>query len=418
MNTSIKILPWILLICVCSISTNAQEESFTLTSPETVGLSTDSLMKMNAHFHRLVDEQQLAGIQTAIIRDGKLVHYDSYGYSNIQEEKKLNEKSIFRIFSMTKPVVSLALMKLFEEKKFALEDPLYIYLPEFKDMKVYKDSVLVEAKKPIRIIDLLRHTSGFSYGRGPHTELNQMYADADLNASKTNKEFVSKLSKLPLSFEPGTDWQYGLSTNICGYLIEVLSGEPLDVYLNENILIPLEMTDTHFQLPSEKIERFTVGYGWQAETGSMVVTEEQRSNRFIDTVTLFNGGGGLVSTTLDYLKFCKMLLNKGAIDKDRRIVKEETVELMLQDHLQEVRKYQERFRLPYGEYGFGLGFAIRGNNENELEKVYGWGGAVGTYFKIDTAHNMAYVLMIQLSPYRQLGLRQLFQNYVESSLIK
>ena len=130
----------------------------------------------------------------------------------------------------------------------------------------------------------------------------------------------------------------------------------------------------------------------------------------------YNGGGGLVSTTFDYLIFCQMILNKGEAN-GHQILKEKTIELMLQDHLKEVRNYQEHFRLPYGEFGFGLGFAIRGNNENELEKVYGWGGAVGTYFKINLENDMAYVMMIQLSPHRQLGLRQLFQNYVESSII-
>ncbi len=416
MNKSIKIAKFIFLICVFSITINAQEESNVLSKPEMVGLSSDSLNRMNAHFHRLVDEKQIAGIQTAIIRNGKLVHFDSYGYSNIQEEKKLNEQSIFRIFSMTKPIVSVALMQLFEEGKFKLEDPLYDYLPEFKEMSIYGDSELIEAKNPIRVIDLLRHTSGFNYGSGPHTELNQMYADANLNASKTNKEFVYKLSKLPLLFEPGTDWQYGLSTNICGYLIEVLSGKSLDVYLKEHILIPLEMNNTHFQLPKEKIEQFTVGYGWQEETG-LTVVEGQRENRYVEEVTLFNGGGGLVSTTFDYLKFCQMILNKGEAN-GHRILKEETIGLMLQDHLPEIRIYQEQLRLPHGEYGFGLGFAIRGNNDNGLEKVYGWGGAVGTYFKIDTKHNIAYVMMIQLSPYTQLGLGQLIQNYVESSIIR
>jgi CubicO group peptidase (beta-lactamase class C family) len=416
MNKSTRIITLIFLIHLFSITIYAQEESMVLTKPEMVGLASDSLNNMNARFHNLVDEKQLAGIQTAIIRNGKLVHFDSYGYSNIEERKKLNEQSIFRIFSMTKPIVSVALMKLFEEGKFKLEDPIYKYLPEFKEMSIYRDSGIVEAQNPIRIVDLLRHTSGFSYGSGPHAELNQMYADADLNTSKTNKEFVHKLSKLPLLFEPGTDWQYGLSTNICGYLIEVLSAKPLDAYLKEHIFIPLEMDDTYFQVPKEKIERFTVGYGWDEEIG-LTVVEEQGENRYLDEVTLFNGGGGLVSTTFDYLKFCQMILNKGEIN-GHRILKEETIGLMLQDHLQEVRNHQERLRLPYGEYGFGLGFAIRGNNENELEKVYGWGGAIGTYFKIDTENNMAYVMMIQLSPYRQLGLRQLFQNYVESSLVE
>jgi len=406
-----------LLIFIFAIATAlcGQNDAVTVVTPESVGLSSDSLRGMNDHFHRLVDNKELAGIQTAIIRKGKLAHYDSYGFANIQEGTPLDEHSIFRIFSMTKPIVSVALMKLYDEGKFKLEDPIYHYLPAFREMKLYTDTALHVAQNPIRIIDLLRHTSGLSYGNGQHAELNQLYAEANLYSSKDNKEFVQKLSTLPLLFEPGTDWQYGLSTNICGHLIEVLSGMSLDSYLQEHIFTPLRMNDTHFQVPAEKIDRFTVGYGWREDSGLHIV-EEQRANRYVDEVSLYNAGGGLVSTIFDYLKFCQMILNQGEAN-GIRILEETTVELMLEDHLTSVRRYQERFRLPLGEYGFGLGFAIRGTSETELDKVYGWGGAVGTYFKIDIENDLAYVMMIQLSPYRHLGLRQLIQDYVDSAII-
>ena len=405
----------LILMYMALMPSKAQEIPTNLTKPERVGVSSDSLERMDLYFHRLVDEKRLAGVQTAVMRKGKLIHFDSYGHSNIEEGKLLDGQSIFRIFSMTKPIVSVALMKLYEEGKFKLEDPIYKFLPEFEKMNVYTDSGLVPSEKPIRVIDLLRHSSGFSYGRSPYPELNQMYADANLNASRTNKEFIQKLSKLPLQFEPGTDWQYGLSTNICGYLIEVLSGKSLVDYLKEHILIPLGMNDTYFELPKEKIERFTVGYGWEEETG-LTVVQRQRDNRYVREVTLFNGGGGLVSTTLDYLQFCQMILNKGKLG-EIRILNEATVDLMLRDHLKEVRTFQERLRLPQGEASFGLGFAIRGDSENALEKVYGWGGAAGTYFKIDMENDLIYILMIQLSPYRHLGLRQIIQDYIHAAII-
>ncbi|MEM6722049.1 MAG: serine hydrolase domain-containing protein [Bacteroidota bacterium] len=416
MLQTIRIIVLFIFFLSMSITVQAQEQPFKIATPASVGMSNDSLQTMNAYFHNLVDEQQLAGIQTAIIREGKLLHFDSYGYANIEENTKLDEHSIFRIFSMTKPIVSVALMQLHEQGKFKLNDPLHKYLPEFKNMQIYTDSMLIAAKNPIRIIDLLRHTSGLSYGRTQHQALNQLYAEANLYASVNNKEFAQKVSKLPLSFEPGTDWQYGLSTNICGYLVEVLSGKSLDMYLKEHILQPLGMNNTHFQVSKEKIPHFTVGYRWQEGTG-LYVSESQHDNRYTRNVTLFNGGGGLVSTTYDYLKFCQMILNKG-IFNNHRILKEETIALMLKNHLQEVRPYQERFRLPYGEYGFGLGFAIRGSNSDNLENVFGWGGAVGTYFKIDTDHDMAYVMMIQLSPYRHLGLRELIQNYIAAAIME
>ncbi|MEL7377555.1 MAG: serine hydrolase domain-containing protein [Bacteroidota bacterium] len=383
--------------------------------PESVGMSSDSLQRLDDYFHQLVDTEQLAGIQTAVIRKGQLVHFDSYGYSNIAEGSLLNDQSIFRIFSMTKPIVSVALMQLFENGHFKLEDPIHKYLPEFKDLTIYTDSALIPAQEPIQVIDLLRHTSGYSYGRSAYPELNQIYASANLYASENNREFAQKASQIPLQFEPGSDWQYGISTNLCGYLIEVLSGQSLDAYLQTHIFDPLGMEDTHFQIPEEKIDRFTVGYGWQEEDG-LIISESQRDNRYVREVTLLNGGGGLVSTTYDYLHFCQMLLNGGVLH-GHRILKAETLDLMLQDQLQETRTFQERLRLPPGELGFGLGFAVRGNEAQEFEQVFGWGGAVGTYFKIDPKNELSYVMMIQLSPYRHLGLRQRLQDFVEAAII-
>ncbi|WP_452599518.1 serine hydrolase domain-containing protein [Pontimicrobium sp. MEBiC01747] len=403
-----------LVALIVSSTITAQTKTLKITKPELVGMSSDSLEKMNTHFHRLVDKKQIAGIQTAIIKDNKLVHFNTYGYANIETKKPLDNESIFRIFSMTKPIVTVALMQLYEEGKFKLKDPLYKYLPMFKTMYAYTNGEKQLAKRPILVIDLLRHTSGFGYGRGDNQELNELYRNSGLWSATTNKEFAEQLSKLPLTFEPGTDWHYGVSTNICGYLVEVLSGKSLDNYLKECILKPLEMNDTHFQLPKEKIKRFTVGYRWTNET--LTVSETAENNRYVEDVTLYNGGGGLVSTTLDYLKFCEMLLNKGKY-KEERILKEETVALLFKDHMANIRQYQERFRLPLGEASFGLGFAIKGEYGEPLQKVYGWGGAVGTYFKIDTEDNLAYVLMIQLSPYRQLGLRQRFQDYVNGAII-
>ncbi len=383
---------------------------------EELGLSSDSLAKMDQYFHQLVDERQLAGIQTAIIRKGKLLHFDTYGYSDIEENKMLDDQSIFRIFSMTKPIVSVALMQLYEQGKFELNDPLYKFIPEFEHMFVFSDTAALPAERKILIADLLRHTSGFSYGRTPYEELTRNYAEMDLNSSVNNKEFVEKLSRIPLQFEPGTNWKYGLSTNICGYLIEVISGKSLDEYLKENILKPLDMLDTHFHVSEEKVDRFTVGYGWNEEEG-LTISETAVDNRYTRPVTLYNGGGGMVSTTYDYLKFCQMLLNKGKV-ADQEILKEETIKTMLSDQLIDVRKYQDELNLVGGAASFGLGFGINGNSANDLLPVFGWGGAAGTFFKIDTENDLAYVLMIQLSPYTQLGLKQKFQDFINAAIMK
>ena len=404
----------ILLFCIQSSCVEAQF-TFTSSDPSQVGMSPDSLDKMNTHLHNLVDAKQLAGIQTAIIKNGKLVQFDSYGFADIENSIPLDENSIFRIFSMTKPIVSVALMQLFEQGKFTLDDPLSKYIPAFKTMYVLEDTVKRIAKNQILIKDLLRHSSGFNYGRSNNPILRQAYTDAELWAAKDNKEYLEKLSTIPLQFEPGTDWQYGLSTNICGHLIELLSDKSLDTYLKDNIFDPLNMENTYFKLPAEKLDQFTVGYRW-SEGDSLIIAETPEESRFLQKVNVYNGGGGLLSTTHDYLNFCQMILNGGILN-DKRILKKETLELMFMDQLAEVRTHRDSISVIAHEASFGLGFAIRGDHPSSLQKIYGWGGAVGTYFKLDVENNLAYVMMIQLSPHRQLDLRYLFHNYVQAAVI-
>ncbi|MEM6514614.1 MAG: serine hydrolase domain-containing protein [Bacteroidota bacterium] len=410
-----KIQTWVAFIFILStFSLYAQEPK--VFSPESVKMSSDSLSKMENYLHGLVDENRLAGIQTAIIKNNQLIYFNSYGYSDIANKQRLDEKSIFRIFSMTKPIVSVALMQQYEQGKFKLNDSLSKYIPEFRESFIYGDSVNTISKNPIKIVDLLTHTSGINYGRGMDEGLNAYYQKADLWNSKDNKEFADKLSKVPLQFEPGTDWAYGMSTNLVGHLVEIFSGMNLRDYLNKFIFQPLEMKSTFLHLPKDRIDDFTVGYRWNSEEEQLMEFERPQQSRFLRETELYNGGGGLLSTTMDYSNFCRMLLNGGKF-KNYRIIKKETLDLMFKDHLVEVRKYQERLRLPIGEAGFGLGFAIKGESSNKLENVFGWGGAVGTYFRVDTDNDLAYILMIQLSPYRHLRLRERFQEFVNSAII-
>jgi len=383
---------------------------------ENLGISKDSLNKMNKYFHSLVDKDSLAGIQTAVMKNGELIHFDSYGYADIENREKIDEKSIFRIFSMTKPIVSVALMQLYEEGKFNLSDPVHKFIPEFRMMNKYEDDSLVKVHEPIKIIHLLTHTSGFSHGRVSNQFLKKNYQEAQLFQAKNNKELANKLSRIPLQFEPGTDWQYGLSTALCGYLVEVLSGTTLDKYLEEHIFKPLEMKDTFFELPKGKMKHLTVGYKWSKERG-VFISDVPEDSRYSKKVTLFHGGGGLLSTTLDYLKFCKMMRDKGVYN-GRKVLEKSTVALIFTNHIEQATKIQSKLRLPPGEGGFGLGFAIRKNNTGELENVYGWGGLAGTFFKINMDLDLIYVLMVQLYPHGHLNLRKKFQNYVESSVIK
>ncbi len=392
------------------------QSRFPTATPEAVGMSSEGLSLLTAEMHQFVLDGKLAGIQTAIVRKGKLVHFDTFGFANIEDSIPLKENSLFRIFSMTKPIVSVALMQLHEAGKFKLEDPVELYIPEFKEMKVYhEERGLGTAKNPIRVIDLLRHTSGLGYGRSGNAHIDGLYRSAGLMSSNNLKEFVTKLSTIPLYFEPGTDWEYSQATVVCGYLVEVLSGKPLDKYLKEHLLDPLGMNDTFFEIPEEKVSRFTVGYGVRND-GKLYVSESAFDNRYTREVTLINGGGGLVSTTADYMLFCQMLLNCGTLG-DARILKMETVDLMTRDHMAPVRERNPDLHLSRGETGFGLGFAIASDRPGENRGVYGWGGAVGTYFRIDPSKELAYVLMIQLSPYRQLQLRSRFQALVNAGVV-
>lgn len=391
----------------------AQEKS-NLITPESVGLSSKKLDTLKSELHKYVDDGSLAGIQTAILKNNTLVYFDSYGYADVENTIPLDDKSIFRIFSMTKPITSVGLMVLYEQGKFQLDDPLYKYIPEFRNMTTYdENNNIIPVKNAIKIIDLLRHSSGISYGRSPNSNLNNLYTKENLGNSKNLKAFIDKISKLPLLFEPGTAYEYGYSTDICGYLIEVLSGQPVNEYLKEKVLNPLKMNDTHFQLPKDKIQHLTVGYSTN-DNGKLEIADIPNQNMFVNEVTFYKAGGGLVSTTNDYLNFCRMLLNKGIVF-DKQILKPETLDLMTKDHLESVRKHTPRLRILPRETGFGLGFSITKQEDGSI--VYGWGGAVGTYFRVDPERDLAYVMMIQISPYRQLHLRETFQKLVNNSII-
>lgn len=396
-----------------TISACAQKNA-RLTDVKQNNLSNKNLDSLKVVLHSFVDNKQLAGIQTAILKNNKLVHFDSYGYADIENKILLDNQSIFRIFSMTKPITSVGLMQLYEQGKFKLEDPIHKYIPEFKNMKVYdENNNIIPAKNAIKIIDLLRHSSGISYGRSPNSDLNSLYSDENLGNSENLKAFIDKISQLPLLFEPGTDYEYGFSTDICGYLIEVLSGQPINEYLQEEVLNPLQMKDTHFQLPLQKIKHLTVGYRAD-ENGKLKIADIPEQSMFTNEINFFKGGGGLVSTTNDYLNFCRMLLNKGTLF-DTQILKPETLDLMTKDHLESVRNHTPRLRILPNETGFGLGFSIARQDDDRV--VYGWGGAVGTYFRIDPEKDLAYIMMIQLSPYRQLRIRETYQSLVNDAFI-
>ena len=310
----------IALLLFASIFLNAQS-NFEISSPESQGFSSEKLMLLNEVMHSFVDNNELSAIQTAIVKNGKLIHFDSYGSSDISENDTLESDDIFRIASMTKPIVSIGLMMLFEEGKFQLDDPVYKYIPEFKNLTVKKRKKTKPVKNHVKIIDLLRHSAGLNF-KGPEDYRKVI----DMNLEEYTKDAV----KTPLRFEPGTTWWYSSSTDICGYLIEVLSGQKLDVYLKNKIFDPLKMDDTFFNLPKSKIDRLTTLYVI-GENKELVSFDNKSNSPFKDKVILLNGSGGLLSTTEDYLKFSVMLLNNGS-SNGKQIIKKNTLDLMKEDH--------------------------------------------------------------------------------------
>jgi|TARA_B100001094_G_C18186510_1_gene804135 CubicO group peptidase (beta-lactamase class C family) len=387
------------------VFTNAQSD-FEISSPESQGFSSEKLTLLNQAMHSYVDDNELSAIQTAIVKNGKLIHFDSYGSSDISENDPLEEDDIFRIASMTKPIVSIGLMMLYEEGKFNLNDPVYKYIPEFKNLTIKKRKKVKPVKNHVKIIDLLRHSAGLNF-KGPE--------DYRKVISMNLEEYTKESVKEPLRFEPGTTWWYSSSTDICGYLIEILSGQKLDVYLKDKIFDPLKMNDTSFELPKNKLDRLTTLYV-VGEKKELVSFDNKSNSPFKNKVTLLNGSGGLLSTTKDYLKFSVMLLNNGSIGGEQ-ILKKSTLDLMKQDHSLGL-KYK---KLVFGKKkGFGLGFEVVKEEDTKFgsKGTFGWGGMFGTYFRADPKQNMVYIYMTQSFETYRLKLADKFRAMVYESILE
>ena len=394
-----------ILLLLTGVFTNAQSD-FEISSPESQGFSSEKLTLLNQAMHSYVDDNELSAIQTAIVKNGKLIHFDSYGSSDISENDPLEEDDIFRIASMTKPIVSIGLMMLYEEGKFNLNDPVYKYIPEFKNLTIKKRKKVKPVKNHVKIIDLLRHSAGLNF-KGPE--------DYRKVISMNLEEYTKESVKEPLRFEPGTTWWYSSSTDICGYLIEILSGQKLDVYLKDKIFDPLKMDDTSFELPKNKLDRLTTLYV-VGEKKELVSFDNKSNSPFKDKVTLLNGSGGLLSTTKDYLKFSVMLLNNGSIG-GKQILKKSTLDLMKQDHSLGL-KYK---KLVFGKKkGFGLGFEVVKEEDTKFgsKGTFGWGGMFGTYFRADPKQNMVYIYMTQSFETYRLKLADKFRAMVYESILE
>ena len=393
------------IIFLCGYLITAQS-SFEISSPEMQGVSSEKLELLNDTMHSFVDNNDISAIQTAILKNGKLIHFDSYGNSDISEKSALKSDDIFRIASMTKPIVSVGLMMLHEEGKFELDDPVHKYIPEFKNLSVQKRKKIKPAKNHIKVIDLLRHSAGFNFKRPE---------DYRKTINLTLEEYTKEAAKNPLKFEPGTTWWYSYATDICGYLIEVLSGQKLDVFLKNRIFDPLEMNDTFFEIPKDKLDRLTTLYIVDKEK-KLISFDDKYNTPFKDKVVLLNGSGGLLSTTDDYLKFASMLLNNGAY-KNNQLISKQTLDLMKVDHSLGL-KYK---KLAFGKKkGFGLGFEIVKEEDTKFgsKGTFGWGGMFGTYFRVDPKENMVIIYMTQSFETYKLKIADKFRSLIYDSIIQ
>ena len=383
------------------------------------------LPRIHNLMQRYVDSGKLAGTIACISQHGQVVYTDVLGYQNLENKTPMAEDSIFRIYSMTKPITSVALMMLFEESRFTLTDPVSQYIPAFKDVKVLNaDGSLETPHRPMTIQDLLRHTAGLSYGGFNETRLpvDKLYDEhAQIVSNKiTNEELVNLLATLPLAFHPGEKWHYSMATDVCGYLVEVLSGKPLADFMQEKIFAPLGMTDTAFEIAPSKLKRFCTLYG-KTPDSDFGLLDLPATSEYLPPVKLHSGGSGLLSTTEDYLKFAQLILNKGELN-GVRLLAPKTIELMTMNHLTpDLLPIAFEGSVPMMGTGFGLGFSVNldvaQNGVMGSVGDHGWGGYAETYFWIDPREALIALLMTQYLPSQTYPIRKEFRTAVYQALV-
>lgn len=386
----------------------------------TLSLSAQyDFQNLSSRMRQFIDDEELTAFQTMIIQHGEVIHYDSHGFADVEEGKPLQDNSIFRIASITKCIVAVGIMKLYDKGYFRLEDPIGQYIPEYKNPMVYQpDGLLKPASNPIRIIDILRHTSGIGKF---YPFLKQQYNELKSNPSYDLKTEIMRMSKIPLAADPGTQWIYSPSVSLGAYLVEKLTGTKIEDYLKAEIFDPLEMEDTFFEIPKDKQDRFTTGYSLNKK-GGYTISDHPSNSPYTQKVTFCNPAGGLASTTEDFSKFCLMLLNNGTYN-GKKILKKQTVQLMIQDQLNEIKngRPSNDNHKPNGAIGFGFTFNVIKNIDlypfPGSQGSYGWHGSWGPYFKIDPKENLVMILMTQMKGWDH-SRKEIFEKHVYDAILK
>lgn len=400
--------------------------------PEVAGFCADKLLNLTTHLeHQYITPKKIAGCSVRVVRHGVTAHASTMGMMDIARDKPMRDDTIFRIYSMSKPITSIALMMLLEEGRFQLNDPVYKFIPSWRRHRVWVEGegesmTTRRPSTPMTIQHLLSHTSGLTYGGflpGLELPVDPTYAAAGISRAGTDtlEAFAEKLSQVPLLYDPGSRWSYSLATDICGYLVEVISGQPFEAFLQERLFEPLDMPDTGFTVPDAKLERFAACYE-RAPDKSLRLQDDPETSRYRTPPIAPSGAGGLVGTMQDYAHFCEMLVQGGAF-RGRQIVGRPILELMTRNHL----GGKSLAQMAIGGFsetsnegvGFGLGFAstidaVASGTVGEGD--FYWGGLASTLFWVDPAEDLYAIFMAQLIPSSTFNFRGQIKNIVYGAL--
>ncbi|HEX3701578.1 MAG TPA: serine hydrolase domain-containing protein [Phenylobacterium sp.] len=403
-----------------------------MTRAKSLGFSAERLARIDAHLQAYVDAGKYPCAQFVLARQGQVVHQALAGQQDPERGTPLREDTVYRIYSMTKPIVCVALMTLVEEGRIALDDPVAKYIPAWKDLGVFSAGVgpylTTPPARPMQVVDLLRHTSGLTYGFQNRSNVDAAYRKLKVEAMHGEHDlegFIAHLARLPLEFSPGEAWNYSVSTDVVGYLAQTVAGQPLSQVLRERIFEPLKMVDTGFSVREDQRSRFAACYD-AVPGGGMKLQDDPAVSPYLKPPALESGGGGLVSTAADYLRFTNMLVNGGELE-GARILAPKTIKLMASNHLPGNKDLTELSRSLFSEstnagVGFGLGFAVVFDPPKTLIPCsmgeFYWGGAASTAFWVDPVEEVTAVFMTQLLPSSTYPIRRELRTLVYSALME
>lgn len=396
------------------------------------GFAADQLLNIEQHLDRsYIQPGKFPGALTLVARRGEIAYVKAQGLMDVERNKAVQRDTIFRIYSMTKPITSIAMMQLYEQGRFLLDDPVHKYIPAWKNLRVYQSGLYpnfltTPATSVMTIRDLFTHMSGLTYGFMNRTNVDAAYRELGLDGSQslTLEDMVKQLAELPLEFSPGSAWNYSVSTDVLGYLVQLLADQPFDEYLREHIFTPLDMPDTGFQVSDAQLDRFAACYQYQPKDQFTLFDDPQLSP-YRNKSEFLSGGGGLVSTIDDYYHFAQALCQGGEF-RGQRIIGRKTLEFMRSNHLPgnqdlpglSVGSFSET---PYAGTGFGLGFSVKTDvaksQVNGSVGEYGWGGMASTNFFIDPVEELVMIFMTQLVPSSSYPIRQELRAIVNGALL-